>query len=62
MLDLYDMVTSTIPMTPKQVREEVETIQRASKKILASKETAREFLVKFGFITKSGKVTRRYGG
>jgi hypothetical protein len=49
-------------MTRKQVREEVEAIHRASAKIFASKKSAKDFLVKFGMITKSGKLTARYGG
>jgi hypothetical protein len=33
-----------------------------AKKIASNKKTARAFLIKGGFITKSGKLTRRYGG
>lgn len=46
--------------TEKQVREEIRAMKRASKRINATPATAREFLLKHGFITKSGKLHPRY--
>jgi len=49
-------------MTAKQVREEIEAIQKAGAKIRRSKGGARSFLIKHGFITEDGKLSKRYGG
>lgn len=37
-------------------------MREASAQILKSKETARAFLIEKGYITKTGKLTKRYGG
>ena len=56
-------VTEIYPrMTAKQAREEIEAIRQAGAKIRRSKGGARAFLIKHGFITKSGKLTKQYGG
>jgi hypothetical protein len=49
-------------MTTEQIREEIDAIKRAGKKIRRTRASARAFLVKHGFITKSGKLSKRYGG
>ncbi len=48
--------------TQKEVRKDIQAMQKASKEILKSKASARAYLVENGFITKSGKLTKRYGG
>jgi hypothetical protein len=49
-------------MTEKQVQEEIDAIRKAGAKIRRTKATARAFMIKHGFITKDGKLTKRYGG
>jgi len=49
-------------MTEKQVQEEIDAIQKAGAKIRRRKGGARAFLIKHGFITKDGKLTKQYGG
>ena len=49
-------------MTAKQVQEEIEAIRKAGAKIRRTKAGARAFMIKHGFITESGKLTKRYGG
>ena len=56
------MTVITTKPTPEEVRKEVRAMKSASKEILKSKESARRFLVEKGYITKSGKLTRKYGG
>lgn len=55
-----DMTTATLPMTREEVREEIKTICKVSKKIMSSKESTRRFLVEFGVLTKKGKLTAKY--
>ena len=43
-----------------EINEEIKAIQNASSKLLSSKKTARNYLVKHGFITKTGKLTSTY--
>jgi hypothetical protein len=40
----------------------LQLLKQERKKICASKASARKFLVDHGFLTKSGKLPRRYGG
>ena len=54
------MATATLPMTREEIREEVKTIRKVSKKIMSSKESAKRFLVEFGVLTKNGKLTAKY--
>jgi hypothetical protein len=46
----------------KEVKAQIEGMRAASARITQSKESARDYLVKHGYITKSGKLTKRYGG
>lgn len=47
----------------EQVKRELRAIKAAAKKINATPEKARAFLVKTGFLTKDGKrLHPRYGG
>jgi len=52
--------TVIVARTKKEVDREIHEMDRASKKITRSKDSAKAFLVKHGFITQDGKVTKRY--
>ena len=45
-----------------EVDEIIADFKKGTKDLLKSKKKAREFLIKHGYITKSGKLTKRYGG
>jgi hypothetical protein len=49
-------------VSEEKMRQEVKIIREGTNKLLRSKETARAFLRKNGFITPTGKLTKRYGG
>jgi hypothetical protein len=55
---------TTISATPdaKRLRQEIPVIKKAARKIAADPLKAREFLRRGGFVTKSNKLTKRYGG
>ena len=44
----------------EEVAQDIAAIKDATKKITASKATARAYLIKNGYMTKGGKLTRRY--
>jgi hypothetical protein len=44
----------------KQLREEIRAIKAAGKRINATPAKAKAFLLKHGFITRSGKLHPRY--
>ena len=46
-------------MTARQVQEEIDGIRKAGAKIRRTKASARAFMIKHGFITESGKLTKR---
>lgn len=46
----------------EDMRKEVKAMRAASAKLLKSRETARDYLYKKGYISKTGKLTKRYGG
>jgi len=46
----------------EETEREVRAIRKATKRASASKETAKAYLRKRGIITKSGKLTKKYGG
>lgn len=50
----------TATMTREEARKEIEHIRRVTHKAAATKESARAFLVRYGFLTKSGKLPARY--
>jgi hypothetical protein len=54
--------TVLVPRTKAEVDRDIAAIDRAGKRILRSKKTAKAWLVKHGFITKGGELTKRYGG
>jgi hypothetical protein len=50
----------TATMTREEARKEIEHIRRVTREATATKESARAFLVRYGFLTKSGKLPARY--
>jgi len=62
MLDSKYMTIITTGPSEQEVKDRIKTMRAASDKITASKETARAYLIKNGFMTKGGKLTKRYGG
>ena len=46
----------------EQVDREIENMRRFGEKLRRSKKKTREFLIKGGFMTEDGKLTKRYGG
>jgi hypothetical protein len=48
--------------TAREAKREIEALRRTGKKIRKTPETAKAFLIKHGFITKEGRLTKRYGG
>jgi len=52
----------TRPRSEAEVTKIVDSIKRVTKELTRNKETAREFLRKNGYITKTGKLTKHYGG
>ena len=56
------MPTGTIPRSRAEVDEIIAGMREVTKDLMTSKVKARKFLIKNGYITKSGKLTKRYGG
>ncbi|HEV7405066.1 MAG TPA: hypothetical protein VGO11_19135 [Chthoniobacteraceae bacterium] len=50
------------PRSKEEVDEMIASLHRGTAKLLKSKKKAREFMIKNGFMTKDGKLTKRYGG
>ncbi len=49
-------------MSAREAKREIEGLRWAGEKINKTPETARAFLIKHGFITRKGKLTKRYRG
>jgi len=45
-----------------RINEIINSMKKATKEILKSKESAKAFLDKTGIYTKDGKLTKEYGG
>jgi hypothetical protein len=56
------LTTTIAPMSKKQVTTELKAIKLAGQTIRKTPENAKAFLVKHGFATRAGKLTKRYGG
>ncbi len=56
------MSTVVATLSAKEAREEIQAIKDAGKRIRKSRRSALQFLIRHGFVTKSGKLTKRYGG
>ena len=50
------------PDDPDLLRKFEKAIEKAGRRSLKSKRAARAKLMKLGFITKSGRLTKKYGG
>ena len=46
----------------EKIKREIAAIREAGRRIRASRESARSYMIKHGFMTKSGKLSKRYGG
>jgi hypothetical protein len=49
-----------LPRDPEQILREREEIGKAAKKIRRTPASAKAFLLKYGFITQSGEIAKRY--
>ena len=49
-------------LTAREIRREIEALREAGNWIRRSPKSARAFLVKHGFVTESGRLTKRYRG
>lgn len=47
-------------MTERELKEELASLESFGKHVTASRESALEFLISIGIMTKNGKPTRRY--
>jgi hypothetical protein len=56
------MTTVIARMSKRELNAELRAIREVGKKIRKTPQSARSFLMKHGFITRSGKLTKRYGG
>lgn len=54
------MKTVMAARTKQEVDRDIHAMRRVSKKITSSKESAKGFLIKHGFITKAGTPGKRY--
>jgi hypothetical protein len=54
------MGSATMTMTREEARKEIAHIRRVTREAAATKESARAFLIRHGFLTKSGKLPARY--
>ena len=48
--------------SPEETQRMIKKMKAWTKAMLAKPGAARKFLIKHGFITKGGKLTKRYGG
>lgn len=56
------MSTVVATLSAKEIRQESQAIKKAGKEIRKDPATTLAFLHKHGFVTKAGKLSRRYGG
>jgi len=56
------MISTLMPRSRKEIDHEIKLLKRNAQKILKTKASARKFLIQNGFITKTGKLTKKYGG
>ncbi len=62
-MGFHSPMTATVTrITRGELKHEIQEIRAAGRTIRRTKDSARDFLVKHGFVTKSGKLTKRYGG
>ena len=52
----------TRPRSKEEVDEMIASMKEATRELLKDKKKARAFLIKHGYITKTGELTKRYGG
>ena len=59
-LEYRHMSMVIVARTKREVDLEIAAMDKVANKINSSKATAKAFLIKHGFITKKGNLTRRY--
>ncbi len=47
-------------MTAKEIKEQIQTIKKVSRKVTTSKKASQDFLVHAGIHTKKGKLAKAY--
>jgi hypothetical protein len=56
------MILTLAPRSRQEINHEIKLLRRNAKKIFKTKASGRKFLIDHGFITKAGKLTKKYGG
>ena len=56
------MTVMRAPLNAREAKREIKALRQAGKAIRKSPASARAFLFKHGFITKEGKLAKRYRG
>jgi hypothetical protein len=56
------MILTVAPRSKEEIDNEIKLLRRNAKKIFKTKASGRQFLIDHGFITKMGKLTKKYGG
>ena len=59
---VLSMSIVTRPRTKEEVDEMIASVKETTKELMRDKKKGRAFLIKRGYITKTGKLTKRYGG
>jgi hypothetical protein len=62
LLHIGIMILTLAPRSRQEIDNEIKLLRRNVRKILKTKASARKFLIDHGFITKAGKLTKKYGG
>ncbi|MGV3530773.1 MAG: hypothetical protein ACO1QR_00275 [Chthoniobacteraceae bacterium] len=52
----------TRPRSKEEVDEMIASVKATTRELMKDKKKARAFLINRGYITKTGKLTKRYGG
>ena len=56
------MSTVLVPRSKEAIERDIAAITKGTKRIMRSKKAGKNWFIKHGFITASGKLTKRYGG
>jgi hypothetical protein len=56
------MILTLAPRSRQEIDREIKLLKKNARIILKTKASARKFLIQHGFITKAGKLTKKYGG
>jgi len=56
------MIVTLAPRSKQEIDNEINLLRKNARKIFKTKASGRKFLIDNGFITKAGKLTKKYGG